>query len=259
MKIQGPHYELYQGDALHILQELPDQSVDALITDPPYSSGGRTIGEKSKNVIKKYGKSNGQSRFGEFLGDSKDQRSWMLWNQAWLFECKRILKPGAPFCIFSDWRQLPAMTDCVQFADYLWCGIAVWDKTDAVRPQMGKFRQNCEFIVWGGNGKIKRDLQIGALPGFMSQVVLQSDKHHLTGKSTEVMKWLCRICPKGGVILDPFAGSGTTGVAALELGYSFIGIELSPDYFHISKTRLDQVNTTQPPKNAQQTELELAL
>jgi site-specific DNA-methyltransferase (adenine-specific) len=96
----------------------------------------------------------------------------------------------------------------------------------------------------------------------MRQVVLQSDKHHLTGKSTDVMKWLCRICPKGGVILDPFTGSGTTGVAALELGYSFIGIELSPHYFEVAKNRLDQVNQNTPPSpipNVQQKELDLTI
>ena len=68
-------------------------------------------------------------------------------------------------------------------------------------------------------------------------------KFHMTGKPVDLMKQLCQAVPPGGVILDPFMGSGSTGVAALELGYRFIGIEQDQHYFDIAATRLASVAT----------------
>ena len=68
-------------------------------------------------------------------------------------------------------------------------------------------------------------------------------KFHMTGKPVDLMKQLCQAVPPGGVILDPFMGSGSTGVAALEMGYRFIGIEQDQHYFDIAATRLASVAT----------------
>jgi len=64
-------------------------------------------------------------------------------------------------------------------------------------------------------------------------------KHHVTGKPTALMRDVVRICEAGGTLLDPFTGSGTTGVAALELGYRFLGCEMSAEYAEIARERLD--------------------
>ncbi|MNL55354.1 Modification methylase DpnIIB [compost metagenome] len=79
------------------------------------------------------------------------------------------------------------------------------------------------------------------LPGAYQVPVKQSDKHHLTGKPTDLMRKLVRICERGGLILDPFAGSGTTLVAAVTEGYRAIGIELSKAYAGIARQRLAAV------------------
>jgi site-specific DNA-methyltransferase (adenine-specific) len=65
-----------------------------------------------------------------------------------------------------------------------------------------------------------------------------TDKHHITGKPTAVMQQLVRVCPPGGIVLDPFAGSGTTGVAALLEGRRFVGIEITTVYAAIARERL---------------------
>jgi site-specific DNA-methyltransferase (adenine-specific) len=65
-----------------------------------------------------------------------------------------------------------------------------------------------------------------------------TDKHHVTGKPTAVMRRLARICPPDGVVLDPFAGSGTTGVAALLEGRTFLGVEVAREYARIASDRL---------------------
>jgi hypothetical protein len=68
--------------------------------------------------------------------------------------------------------------------------------------------------------------------------VRMADKHHVTGKPTAVMQRLVRICTPDGVVLDPFAGSGTTGVAALLEGRTFLGVEVAGEYARIASDRL---------------------
>ena len=77
------------------------------------------------------------------------------------------------------------------------------------------------------------------LPGLSSVSVCKGGRYHQTGKPVELMKDIVKIVPDGGLILDPFMGAGTTGVAALEQGKSFIGVELSKHYFKVAKQRLE--------------------
>jgi len=222
----GGRWVLHHGDALAVLRAMPDASVDAVITDPPYSSGGFTRGDRSLPPAMKYTMNGTKIERPAFSGDNRDQRSFGYWCALWLGECLRVAKPGAPLCVFTDWRQLPAMTDAVQAGGWVWRGIVVWDKTEACRPAMGRFAAQCEYVVWGTAGPSNDDEDVGCLWGVIREPVRMADKHHVTGKPTAVMQRLARICPRAGVILDPFAGSGTTGVAALLEGHRFVGIEI---------------------------------
>lgn len=107
---------LYQGDALGILATMPDSAMDAVLTDPPYSSGGVTIGARQADPAHKYQQSGTKRMYPPMLGDAKDQRSWTMWCTLWLGECWRIAREGAPLMVFTDWRQLPALSDAVQAA-----------------------------------------------------------------------------------------------------------------------------------------------
>jgi site-specific DNA-methyltransferase (adenine-specific) len=229
---------LYRGDCLSKLCELPSSSVDAVITDPPYSSGGQFRGDRMQLTSTKYQNSGAKIVYPEFAGDTRDQRSFGYWCALWLSECLRIAKPGAPLCIFTDWRQLPITTDAVQAGGWVWRGVVVWDKTEAARPQIGRFKSQAEYLVWGSKGELPPREDVGCLPGVFRYVVRQEDKFHIAGKPTALMRDVVRICPPGGVILDPFMGSGTTGVAALLEGYRFHGIESDPECFAASELRL---------------------
>jgi site-specific DNA-methyltransferase (adenine-specific) len=238
----SPRWFLHQGDALAILRSMPSESVDAVITDPPYSSGGFTRGDRSATTTTKYTLTGTQVERPDFAGDNRDQRSFAYWCSLWLGECLRVAKPGAPLCVFTDWRQLPSTTDAIQCGGWLWRGLVVWDKTEACRPAMGRFAAQCEFIVWGTAGPSPDREDVGCLWGVVREAVRQSDKHHITGKPTAVMQQLVRICPPGGTVLDPFAGSGTTGVAALLEGRRFIGMEITDEYAGIARDRLEAVD-----------------
>lgn len=212
--------------------------MDALITDPPYSSGGAFRGDRAKPPSEKY--EQGDAGREDFAGDAKDQRAWTNWVAEWLRECRRVVKPGGVFAIFTDWRQLPSLTDAVQWSDWVWRGVAVWDKGEGSRcPVPGRFRHQCEYVVWGSSGPLAPGS--GMLPGCLREGVRQSDKHHMTGKPTAVMRWLARFAPAGGVVLDPFAGSGTTGVGALLEGRGFVGYERTEHYYEVARRRLTEL------------------
>lgn len=239
--MKGENWTLIHGEAIESLKGMPEASVDAVICDPPYSSGGSSTNYKTQDPVQKYAHSTSRSgnKFPSFAGDARDQRSYLQWCAWWIERCERVLKTGGYFLTFIDWRQLPVMTDAVQMGGIVWRGIAVWDKGECARaPHKGFFKHQCEYIVWGTKGQIKNRKDAGPFSGCMRHVVLQKDKHHLTGKPTALMRQLVQVAPPGGLILDPFAGSGTTGVGALLEGRRFIGIERETAYVDIARKRL---------------------
>jgi site-specific DNA-methyltransferase (adenine-specific) len=246
-EVPVPYYRseratIYCGDSFDLLRSFSDESVDALITDPPYSSGGAFRADRMMGTEAKYGWSTTKGKWAGFTGDTRDQRSYAYWSTLWLSECLRVAKIGSPICVFSDWRQLPTTTDAVQAAGWVWRGIAVWDKTEGARPHYGRFRPQCEYVVWGSKGPMPFNNGLPALPGLFRQAVRSADKFHIAGKPTEVMEGLVQIVRRDGLILDPFLGSGTTGVAALKRGYRFIGIERDESSCEVATRRLAEAS-----------------
>lgn len=233
---------IYKGDCLELMRTIPDGFVDMVLTDPTYSSGGMYRSDRSKSTGEKYAdkKFNGLSRFEDFTGDNMDQRSFTSFMRQVLSHARRLTKPGGAVAIFTDWRQLPLMTDVLQWSGWVWRGIIVWDKGSS-RNQPGRFRPDCEFIIWGTNGPKPIDFHAGlkALPGcYHIPNVPNLQKHHQTEKPIELLEKLLQICPEGGTVLDPFMGSGSTGVACIKMGRDFVGIEISEQYNAIAKERI---------------------
>lgn len=193
---------LYLGDCMEVLPTLP--KVDAVITDPPYG-----INENHKKVASR-GKLAAPRDYGEFDWDKappdaalidaiREQAKWSA-----LFGGNYFDLP--PTSCWLVWDKLNGDND---FAD---CELAWTNWPKAVRR-----------IQWRWNGMIRQGGE---------------DRFHPTQKPLAVMKWVIDLCPKADTILDPFMGSGTTGVAAVQMGRKFIGIEREVKYFDIACERI---------------------
>ena len=230
---------IIHGDTLKVLKSFPDKIFGGIITDPPYASGAADQNTRQKSTAAKYSSAKTDNLLPDFEGDSKDQRSWTHWAAEWLAEARRCSIDGAPICIFIDWRQLPSLTDALQWAGWIWRGTLVWDKTNS-RPQRGRFRQQAEFVVWGSNGHMPTGRNAPVLPGvFRQSMPAHTKRIHQTEKPLVVMRDMVKIVEPGGIILDPFAGAGTTVLAAKLEGYPGVGIELSPHYAAAAQNRID--------------------
>lgn len=247
MKI-GETIDLYHGEAFRVLQSLPDDSVDAIITDPPYSSGGFTRSDRTGDPASKYVQTGTLIDRPSFSGDNRDQRSYLAWCTLWMSEALRVLKPSGYALIFTDWRQLPITTDALQCGGFVWRGVVSWDKTEASRPpHTGYFRHQCEFIVWGTKGVSVPCQHGGPWPGCIRVPVRQADKLHITGKPTDLLRQLVQVAPPGGIVLDPFMGSGTTGHACEIEGRRFIGSEMNAGYFEVATKRIQRAQEHHQP------------
>lgn len=229
---------IYQGDCLDILRCL-EGGFSAVLTDPPYSSGGLHVGSRKISTKSKY--IGTESPHLDFSGDNKDQRSFTLWSCLWMGMARELCLPGALGVFFTDWRQIPATTDAVQGGGWIWRGIGAWDKTEGSRPNSGLFRHQCEFFAYGTNGSRPRGGV--ALPGYFRASAMSEPKYHLAGKPVALMEHVLPIL--GDHILDPFAGSGTVGVACLRQGKSYTGIELDSHSFDVACRRLEEAHRAQ--------------
>lgn len=232
-------WELHQGEALAWLAGLADASADAVITDPPYSSGGQFRSDRASGSTAKYVTSSAASAsLADFAGDNRDGRGFAFWATLWLTEAYRITRPGGIVAMFTDWRQLPTATDVVQAGGWVWRGIAVWAKpAGRARPQLGRFTNQAEYVVWGSHGRMPPGK--GTHPGlFEGAAPVGARRLHPTQKPLTVLRELVRIVPQGGLIIDPFAGAGTTGVAAALEGRRFAGCESVPHYAALARARI---------------------
>jgi DNA modification methylase len=219
---------IYNCDAFELLPQL--SQLDAIITDPPYSSGGTFKGGRSGSVNSKYVSGSTQADRPEFTGDNRDQRSFTVWSTWWMEEAFKATRDEGHLLVFTDWRQLPTVTDAIQIAGWLWQGVQVWHKTTS-RPRPNGFRADTEFVVWATKGPMTNHDKSNAiyLPG-IHKCKTPQQRAHTTQKPVEVLEWLGSIVPQGSIICDPFMGSGSTLIAGRNLGHQVIGADLSDQF-----------------------------
>lgn len=237
MEAVTPYYSddlvtIYHGDALRLLAEMPDESVDTVLTDPPYSSGTRREAAKTLRA-----KSMLRSEREWFGTDSLTTNGFTWLMREIAVECHRLLRPGGHLFSFIDWRMMPVLSGAIESADLRPMSLVVWDKGHF---GMGAhFRNQHELILHFAKGD-----PAAALRHDVSNVIRQRtvpDSDHPTQKPTALLGVLLSVVtPKGGTVLDPFAGSGSTLVAAADAGMKAIGIEREAGYCSMIERRRSQ-------------------
>jgi DNA modification methylase len=217
------------------MREMADGSVDAVVTDPPYCSGG--FSETSRKQAKGQGLRSETIRSeGWFTSDNMGTAGlvWLLRSVA--AEAFRILRPASSMCVFTDWRQLVNVAPALESVGFRLSNIVVWDKGNAGLGQ--GFRAQHEMVLHlTKSGAKYHDCSTGNVLRVPRQS--SATREHQTQKPVELMGRLVRVvAPVGGTILDPFCGSGSTGVAAANEGRGFVGIERSGEYCEIARRRI---------------------
>jgi DNA modification methylase len=208
---------LYLGDCLEILPQLEAGSVDAVVTDPPYG-----IGENNK---KNLSRGISTSKWRQQLAHSNDYGEFG-WDKERLSEDYfiELIRVSREQIIFGG----------NYYTDYLrpspsWI---VWDKHNGKNDFA-----DCE-LAWTSHKRAVRQVD-WLWNGMIRQG--NEERFHPTQKPLGVMRWiLANYTKEGDLVCDPFMGSGTTGVACVQTGRKFIGIEIEPKYFEIAVKRIEQ-------------------
>lgn len=266
---EGARYKLYRGDSLELLPLLPPRSVDLIFADPPYflSNGGFTCksGRRAKVDKGDWDASAGVSADHQFTTD-------------WLAACQRVLKPSGTIWVSGTQHVIFSVGFAMQSLGYKLLNTVTWYKPNA-SPNLScrYFTHSTELLIWAAphpvrplphtfayramkeanGGKQMRD--VWALPRPSEEELAddgegriwtiptpgkteRSAGRHPTQKPLALLRRVVEAsCPEGGLVLDPFNGSGTTGAAAVELGRRYIGMDREEVYLERTQARLDQV------------------
>jgi DNA modification methylase len=265
-------YELHLGDCVEIMRALPADSVDAVITSPPYAEQRKTT----------YG--------------GVPEAQYPEWTVEWMAEAKRLLKPdGSVIINISPHINKGQLSDYVlrtrlALRDAGWNEVdeIVWHKTNAAPTGSPKKpKRSWESLLWyskhprmfsdakaHGNARKPGTAQFGArgmadqqgwdhsiasgcgkigeIVRVQNVVTLGNDARwarvkHPAPFPSSLAEWCGKlICPPGGTVLDPFSGSASTGVAAIKNGWHYIGIDAVAEYIDMSTQRLQDVTGTHP-------------
>lgn len=236
---------LFKGDCVQILEKLPAESVDVIFADPPYflSNGGTTCRAGKRTSVDK-------GTWDRSLGVEENH----AFNHKWLSACQRALKPNGTLWVSGTGHVIYSVGYAMQQLGFKLLNDVVWEKPNPP-PNLScrYFTHSTELILWAAKsrkskhffdyptmkkrngGKQMKNVWRMTAP---SKGEKQHGRHP-TQKPLSLLEQLLRAsCPPGGRALDPFNGSGTTGVAAATLGLSYVGIELDPEYLALSKRRL---------------------
>ena len=221
--------DLRQGDCLELMKDIPDKSIDLVVTDPPYKivQGGCT----NKAVRLKVSNQE-QLKKGTLFNNNS-----IKFNE-WIPEVYRVLKNNSHCYIMSNDRNINELLNVCEKVGFKLLNILVWGKSKHSPNRY--YLKNCEFIVFLRKGKAKNINNMGTKQLLLIDNV--ENKNHPSEKPIKLMEILIKNSSnEQDKVLDPFMGSGSTGVACINTNRNFIGIELDENYFNIAKERINNV------------------
>lgn len=236
---------LLKGDALDILPLIPENSVQMIFADPPYflSNDGITCSSGKMVSVNK----------GNWDKGRKDIKAKHLFNKDWLEKCRHVLDTNGTIWISGTYHNIYSIGMALEELEYKIINNITWYKKNAP-PNLScrYFTHSTETVLWAKksvkakhtfNYQIMKELNGGKQMRDVWEIptTKKSEKvfgNHPTQKPLELLKRIILASTnEGDIILDPFNGSGTTGIAAVELNRKYIGIELEEEYLEITKKR----------------------
>ncbi|ADO73671.1 DNA-methyltransferase [Stigmatella aurantiaca] len=262
-------YKLYQGDSVELLNQFPEQQFDLVFADPPYflSNGGFTCKSGKRASVAK-------GAWDVSRGVEEDHR----FTTEWLKACQRVLKPTGTLWVSGTQHVIFNVGFAMQKLGFKLLNTVTWYKPNA-SPNLScrYFTHSTELLIWASpkpaktlqhtfnyarmktenGGKQMRDvwnlprtgeeeLSADGAGRMWTQIAPRREEKafgsHPTQKPVALLERIIEAStPEDATVLDPFNGSGTTGVAALKLGRRYTGIDLDPTYLSLTKKRLDAV------------------
>ena len=247
--LHTPQVSLYVGDCFNLINSLPDNSIDMIFADPPYflSNGGITCqGGKAVSVDK-----------GDWdkIGCLEEKHDF---NRHWIRYCRRVLKKNGSIWISGTLHNIYSVGMALEQEKFKIINNITWQKTNPP-PNLACrcFTHSTETILWAqkndpesrhlfnyelmkqsNGGKQMKDVWTGSL----TPTIEKKFGRHPTQKPLYILNRIVLASTKeGDLILDPFCGSGTTGVAALTQNRRFLGFDVSEKFLQIAKARIESI------------------
>ena len=251
--------QIIHDDCLRALARLPEDSVDLIFADPPYNLqlDGDLLRPNNTRVD---GVHQDWDRF-------DDLAAYDRFTRAWLAACRRVLKPDGAIWVIGSYHNIFRLGTALQDEGFWLLNDVIWLKTNPMPNFRGRrFTNAHETLIWAAHGRASRyTFNYDSLKAFNDDLQMRSDwllpicsgperlkddtgrKAHPTQKPEALLhRVLLGTSRPGDVVLDPFAGTGTTGAAARRLGRRFIGIERDSDYAKAARERIASVEPLSP-------------
>lgn len=239
------NFKIFNKDCLKFLKTIKTDSVDLILTDPPYNLGNFMM-KRQTNI--------GAMRSNHFAvsgWDDLDFLTWKKYMKAFFHESNRILKKRGSLLLFMSLIKAETIINLATEEKFYYKTTGIWHKKNPMpRNKDLHFINSTEawiyFISKGKTGVFNNNKK--AIHDFYeSSIINRNEKKeglHPTQKPLEILSFFIKLLSnKKSIVVDPFMGSASTGVAALSLGRKFIGSEIKKKYFNISNRRLKKFNS----------------
>lgn len=232
MKCQWKNCQL-NGDSRDIIKRIPDNSIDFILTDPPYN-----LGKHSTGNIPLPGRS----------AMNNDVAGWDMIDfhpEEWADDFVRILKPTGNLFIFTSYNMIGRWYDCLDHR-FDTSNFMIWHKTNPA-PKIFKagFLNSCEMVFTCWNKKHTWNfISQSEMHNFVESPICMrperlSEPKHPAQKPVSILRKMIQIASNiGDIVFDPFMGVGSVGVAAIGLGRRYFGVEIDSEYFRAAKLRV---------------------
>lgn len=224
------------GNSRDVIKRIPDNSIDFILTDPPYN-----IGKHSTGNIPLPGRTP--------MNNDVADWDWIDFHpEEWAEEFIRILKPTGNLFIFTTYNQIGKWYDCLDHR-FDASNFMIWHKTNpAPKIFQAGFLNSCEMVFTCWNKKHTWNfISQKEMHNFVESPICMrperlSNPKHPAQKPVSILRKMLQIASNpGDIVFDPFMGVGSTGVAALEMGRKFIGVELDKIYYQASRSRIEAI------------------